>query len=131
MGKARPIVIHPEETMLSSATPVMEERMFFDRDGHWVGWGGWIRNEAGDVSGWHHHADCETFVYIIRGSLTVEFGPGGSDSIVAHAGNFVFIPPNVIHRETTGKDFDLEAFVLRAGREPEQVNVSGPGAARG
>ena len=131
MNKARPIVIHPEETTLGPETPGMERRHFFDRDGHWVGWAGWIRNEAGDVSGWHHHAANETFVYIIRGSLTLHFGPGGGENVVARAGDFFFIPSDTIHRETTSQGTDLEAFVFRVGHEPEQVNVDGPEAEGG
>jgi uncharacterized RmlC-like cupin family protein len=78
------------------------------------------------VSGWHHHAANETFVYVIRGSITVEFGSGGVESIEAHAGDFFHVPAQTIHRETTGQDADLEAFVLRIGREPEYVDVDGP-----
>jgi uncharacterized RmlC-like cupin family protein len=131
MSKPQPVVIHPEERILAATMPGMEQRLFFDREGRWAGWAGWIRNGAGDVSGWHHHATNETFVYVIRGSLTIHFGPGGGESVVARAGDFFFIPPQTIHRETTSNDADLEAFVLRVGREPEQVNVDGPESASG
>src|SRR5262245_53784511 len=124
MERSRPVVIHPHESTLSPATPGMEMRRFFDRDGRWSGFAGWIRNDKGDVSGWHHHAANETYVYVIRGSLTVEFGAG--ESVVARAGDFIFIPPHTIHRETTHTDSDLEAFVLRVGREPERIDVDGP-----
>jgi uncharacterized RmlC-like cupin family protein len=104
----------------------MELRHHVDREGRWVGWTGWIRNDAGDVSGWHHHAANDTYVYVIRGSVTVDFGPGGVERIEARAGDFFMVPSQTIHRETTGADGDLEAFVLRLGGEPEQVNVDGP-----
>jgi uncharacterized RmlC-like cupin family protein len=126
MSQARPVVIHPEEAMLGPATPGMEQRLFFDPAGRWAGWAGWIRNEAGEVSPWHHHPVSDTYVYVIRGSLTIHFGPGGAESVVARAGDFFFIPSHTIHRETTSSDTDLEAFVLRFGREPEHVNVDGP-----
>lgn len=129
MSNPRPIVIHPQERILGPATPGMEHRLFFDREGRWAGWAGWIRNEAGDVSGWHHHAANETYVYVIRGSLTIHFGHGPDEKVVARAGDFFFIPPHTIHREITSKDADLEAFVLRVGREPEQVNVDDPESA--
>jgi uncharacterized RmlC-like cupin family protein len=98
----------------------------FDPDGRWVGWTGWIRNEAGDVSGWHHHASNDTYVYVIRGSVTIEFGPGGAERIEACAGDFFLVPSQTIHRETIGANADLEAFVLRVGGEPEHVKVDGP-----
>ena len=40
-------------------------------------------------------------------------------------------PSHTIHRETTGQVADLEAFVIRVGGEPEQVNVDGPETAGG
>lgn len=123
MSRSRPFVAHPEEGMPGQPTPDTERRQSFERDGRWASW---IRNEAGDVSGWHHHAANDTYVYVSRGSLTFHFGAGGAESIEAHAGDFVIIPAQTIHRETTGQEADLEAFVIRAGGDPEHVNVDGP-----
>ncbi len=53
----------------------VQRRQLFRRDGRWADW---IRNEAGDVSGWHHHADNDTYVYVLRGSVSIDFGPGGA-----------------------------------------------------
>ena len=126
MSKPRPFVVHPEDRIPGPETPGIERRQFFDREGRWVGWAEWIRNDAGDVNDWHHHAANDTYVYIIRGSLTIDFGPAGAESVMARAGDFIFIPPQTIHRETTGRDTDLEAFVLRVGGHPEHVNADGP-----
>jgi uncharacterized RmlC-like cupin family protein len=123
MSKSRPVVAHPEEGMPGQPTPDVERRQSFERDGRWAAW---IRNEAGDVSGWHHHAANDTYVYVCRGSLTIHFGPRGAESIEARAGDFVIIPSDTVHRETTGPDADLEAFVIRAGGDPEHVNMDGP-----
>jgi mannose-6-phosphate isomerase-like protein (cupin superfamily) len=125
VSEARPVVVHPDEAVASATTPGMELRHRYDPDGRWVGWSGWIRNEAADVGGWHHHADNDTFVYVIRGSVTIESGPGGADRIEARAGDFFIVPARAIHREITG-DADLEAFVLRVGGEPEYIAVDGP-----
>ena len=126
MVDSRPVVIHPGEQTAGPTTPGLEIRHRHGPDERWVGWSGWIRNEAGDVSGWHHHADNDTFVYVIRGSITIEFGPGDADSVEARAGDFFLVPSNTVHRETTGSDADLEAIVLRLGGEPEYVSVGGP-----
>lgn len=107
--------------------PAPERRDFIDPDGRWVGWSGWIRNEAGDASDWHHHGANETYVYVSRGSVTTDFGPGGAESIDAGAGDFLIVPSHTIQRETTGQDCDVEAFIVRVGGEPEQVKVDGPG----
>jgi len=129
MRTSRPVVVHPDAD--TAQLPGMERRHFFDPDGRWVGWSGWIQNDAGDVSRWHHHAANSTHVYVIRGAVTIEFGPGGGESFVARAGDFFIIPARAIHRETTDGDADLEAFIVRIGGEPEQINVDGPDAAGG
>lgn len=118
-------VHHPDDGLPGQPTPDAERRQQWERDGRWAAW---IRNDAGDVSGWHHHAANATYVYVSRGSLTMEFGPGGAESVVARGGDFIVVPPLTIHRETTGPDADLEAFVIRIGGEPEHVNVGGPEA---
>ena len=123
MSTSRPVVAHPGDGMPGEPTPDAERRQSFERDGRWAAW---IRNDAGDVSGWHHHAANDTYVYVSRGSLTIDFGPGGAESVVARAGDFILVPSGTIHRETTGPDADLDAFVIRAGGDPEHVNVEGP-----
>jgi mannose-6-phosphate isomerase-like protein (cupin superfamily) len=119
-------VYHPDEP--GSETPDTERRQQWVRDGRWAAW---IRNHAGEVSDWHHHADNDTYVYVSRGSLTFDFGMDGAERVVARAGDFVIVPAQTIHRETTSPDADLEAFVLRIGGEPEHVNVDGPEAPGG
>jgi len=121
---SRPVVVHPNRPM--PEPPGSERRHFHEADGRWIGWAGWIRNDAGDVSGWHHHAANETHVYMIRGSVTVEFGPGGTERIVAGAGDYFVIPADTVHRELTGDDRDVEAFIVRVGGEPEEVGSDGP-----
>jgi uncharacterized RmlC-like cupin family protein len=52
-------------------------------------WAGLVRTEPGMVSGWHHHGDHETAVSVVSGSLRMEFGPSGSNSIDASPGDFL------------------------------------------
>lgn len=129
MSRSRPVVVHhPEEGAPEPAMSGTERRQLFQRDGRWADW---IRNDAGDVSGWHHHASNDTYVYVLRGSVTIDFGPGGAESVVANGGDFFIVPSHTVHRETTGQGVDLEAFVIRIGGEPEHVKLEGPEAARG
>ncbi len=132
MTASRPVVVHPEESIVGPTTPgSMELRNRLDHDGRWVGWSGWIRNEAGHVSGWHHLAANDTYVYVVRGSVTIEFGPGGAERVEGRASDLLLVPSRTIHREAAGPDADLEAFVLRVGGEPEHIDVDGPeGASR-
>ena len=126
MGNPKPVVLHPDEQVVGPTTPGLGERQRRDADGQWVGLSGWITNDAGDVSGWHHHAANDTYVYVIRGSITIEFGVGGAERIEARAGDFFIVPADTIHREATSPNGDLEAFILRVGSEPEYVGVDGP-----
>ena len=57
--------------------------------------------------------------------MTIEFGEGGTERVVAGAGDFFIVPSQTIHREVTGQDVDLEAFIVRVGGEPEHVSVDG------
>ena len=124
MIEARRITVHhPGQEVPAPAMSGPERRQQFERAGRWADW---IRNDAGDVSDWHHHAANDTYVYVSRGSVTVEFGTGGAESIVARAGDFFIVPSQTIHRETTGNGADLEAFVIRVGGQPEHVSVDGP-----
>jgi uncharacterized RmlC-like cupin family protein len=119
----RPIVVHPHEATAGLPTPGMERRQFFDLDGRWAGW---VRTDAGAAGGWHHHATNDTYVYVLAGALTVESGHGGRESVIGGPGDFMFIPAQTIHREITGADADVEAFIVRVGGAPQVVNVDGP-----
>ncbi len=76
----------------------VERQQQFERDGRWASW---IRIPSGNVTGWHHHAANETYVYVGRGSVTLEFGSGGAENAMAGAGDFFHVPPGTIHRETS------------------------------
>ena len=47
-------------------------------------WAGYVTTDAGMVSGWHHHGDYETSIYVVDGALRMESGPDGS--VVFEAG---------------------------------------------
>jgi uncharacterized RmlC-like cupin family protein len=129
MNETRSVVVHhPQGEVPAPVMSGTERRERFEREGRWADW---IRNDAGDVSDWHHHAANDTYVYVSRGSVTIEFGPGGTESVQAGAGDFFIVPSQTIHRETTDYDGDLEAFIVRVGGEPEHVTVDGPELAAG
>lgn len=121
--QTRALVVHPEEAVPGPATPGMERRQLFERTGQWAGW---IRTDPGVSSAWHHHGGNDSFIYILNGTLTIDFGPGGRESVAARAGDFIFNPAQLVHRETTGGDGPVEAFVVRVGDGPQLVNLDGP-----
>ena len=92
-------------------------------------WSGLVRTEAHTTTGWHHHADYETSIYVVHGRLRMEFGPGGSEVLEAGPGDFLHVPKNVIHREGNPGDHESQIIVVRAGQGPAVVNVEGPARA--
>jgi len=90
-------------------------------------WGGFVTTEVGMVSGWHHHGEFESAIYVLRGGMRLEFGPGGKQTLDAAPGDFVFVPRRTVHREGNPTGELCEFVVFRAGRGGEAVvNVDEP-----
>jgi uncharacterized RmlC-like cupin family protein len=78
------------------------------------------------ISGWHHHGDHESTIYVLTGSLRMEFGSGGGEAFEAHPGDFVFVGKHAVHREGNPSSEEATAVVVRAGQGEPVVNVDGP-----
>jgi uncharacterized RmlC-like cupin family protein len=89
-------------------------------------WAGLVRTEPGMASGWHHHGDYETAIYVVSGRLRMESGPGGSSVEEAEQGDFIHVPKRVIHRESNPVDQEGTLVAVRAGTGEPVVNVDGP-----
>lgn len=89
-------------------------------------WAGFVRTEPGTSSGWHHHGDYETSIYVASGQLRMEFGPGGHDVVEAIPGDFLHVPPGAIHREQNPGATESHLVVVRAGYGVPTINVAGP-----
>jgi uncharacterized RmlC-like cupin family protein len=78
------------------------------------------------TSGWHHHGEYDTAIYVMSGSLHMESGPGGVEVLEAVAGDFLLVPRGAVHRESNPGDFESQLIVTRTGFGPAVVNVDGP-----
>jgi uncharacterized RmlC-like cupin family protein len=78
------------------------------------------------VSGWHHHGEYESTIYVVSGALRMEYGPGGADVIEAGPGDFVFVARGAVHREGNPSDEVSEMVVVRSGSGEPVVNVDAP-----
>jgi uncharacterized RmlC-like cupin family protein len=78
------------------------------------------------VSGWHHHGDFETVIYVLRGALKMEFGPNGQVTVEAGPGDFVYVSKGAVHRESNPSSEPAEIIVVRAGVGESTFNVDGP-----
>jgi uncharacterized RmlC-like cupin family protein len=86
-------------------------------------WAGFATFPARASTGWHHHGGYATYAYITSGVMTVESGPGGSDVVEVHEGDFVHIPAGLIHRESVSADGAGGVVVRVGGAGATVVNV--------
>jgi uncharacterized RmlC-like cupin family protein len=91
-------------------------------------WAGFVRAKGGTTSAWHHHGDYESTIYVVAGTMRMQFGHGGADVIDAGPGDFLYVPPGAIHREVNPTDDETHLIVVRAGSGPAVINLDGPAA---
>jgi uncharacterized RmlC-like cupin family protein len=115
--------ISPADRVVGDPTPGMIREQATVVEGMWSGF---VRTEPHMTSGWHHHGDHDTSIYVVTGALRMECGPGGSVVIEAASGDFVYVPKRAIHRESNPEDEQSHLVVVRAGHGPPTVNVVGP-----
>jgi uncharacterized RmlC-like cupin family protein len=119
-------LVRPSDRVEADPTPGVIREQAIAVDGLWAGF---VRTAPGMTSGWHHHADYETSIFVAEGGLRMEFGPGGNDVVDAEPGDFVRVPKGAIHREGNPTDGESHLIVVRAGHGPATVNVDGPAPA--
>jgi uncharacterized RmlC-like cupin family protein len=89
-------------------------------------WAGLVRTDAGMTSGWHHHGDYETAIYVLSGLLRMESGIGGKDIAEAGPGDFLLVPRETVHRESNPSDEESRLIVVLSGSGEPVFNVEGP-----
>ena len=115
--------IRPEDRTEGDRTPGMAREQAVAVEGMWSGF---VRTDPHATSGWHHHGEYDTTIYVVEGDLHMECGPGGGVVVDAIAGDFVFVPRGAIHREGNPGDSESHLVVVRAGTGPAVINVDGP-----
>ncbi|MEY2477481.1 MAG: hypothetical protein QOG87_2796 [Actinomycetota bacterium] len=101
-------------------TDGMARGQAFAHDGIWAGFS---RFPGGATTGWHHHGDYATYGYITEGSMVLEYG---DEVLRIHAGDFVYIPANLVHRESVPASGGAGAVIRVGGEGPTVHNVDGP-----
>ena|ERR1700690_995410 len=117
--------VRPSELSDGPSTPGMQRRQAFATDRVWSGI---VHTDAGAFSAWHHHGDHESVIYVVSGSLRLEYGAGGTDGFDAKPGEFIYIPPYSVHREGNTTEQVASIVVTRAGSGESVINVDGPDA---
>ena len=115
--------VTPQERVEGQPTQGIMREQAVQTDGMWAGV---ARTDAGMVSGWHHHGGYESAIYVLTGSLRMEFGSDGLESFDAGPGDFVFVGKHAVHREGNPSSEEATIVVVRAGQGEAVVNVDGP-----
>jgi uncharacterized RmlC-like cupin family protein len=124
LGASQQVIrVRPAERVEGDQTPGMRREQALAVPGMWAGL---VRTEAHMTTGWHHHADYDTSIYVVSGSLRMESGRGGTHVVEALPGDFLYVPKGAIHREGNPGDQESHLVVVRAGHGPAVINVDGP-----
>jgi uncharacterized RmlC-like cupin family protein len=116
-------LVRPDDRVEADPTPGMVREQALESDGMWAGF---VRTGPNATSGWHHHGEYESTIFVVAGGLRMESGPGGTDVVEAREGDFLYIPKGAIHREGNPDDTESHIVVVRAGHGPPTINVDGP-----
>ena len=120
----RPVVRAPSDLAEppEEQTLAIRRRRAFADDDRWIGY---VETQPGEWSGWHHHGDTDTYLYVLSGGLEFEFGPA-RERLNVGRGDFAHMPPRVVHRERTAPGGTGEIVLVRLGGGPTVVNVDEP-----
>ena len=121
-GEPRVSRISPEDRRAGQMTAGMTREEAISTDGFWAGL---VTTEAGATSGWHHHGTYDTAIYVVDGVFRIQFGVGGSDAIEARSGDFLHVPPGVVHQEHNPGEEPSHVVVARSGHGEPVTNVDG------
>jgi uncharacterized RmlC-like cupin family protein len=92
-------------------------------------WLGHAQIDRGVQSGPHHHGHVESAIFILSGRARFRYGERLEHVLEASAGDYVFVPPYVVHQEINASDEEaVEAIVARNSQENVVVNVDVPEA---
>jgi uncharacterized RmlC-like cupin family protein len=122
-------VVRPHERNAATAqTPGMirEAGIAPETAGAQAIWMGFASTPVGSRGGAHHHGDCESTIYILRGRCRFFHGEGLKETIEVEAGDFLYVPPGAIHAEDNIGDEPLEFIVARNCGSMLVVNVPDP-----
>ncbi len=90
-------------------------------------WVGYVELDAGMISAAHHHGEAESVIYVISGDARFFFGPALDQVLDAHAGDFVWVPPRIVHVEMNANATEpVRTIVARSTQETLVFNVPAP-----
>ena len=90
-------------------------------------WLGYVELGPGLISAVHHHGEAESGIYIISGNARFYSGDALDQGQEAHAGDFVWVPPHLVHVEMNiSKDEPVRMVVARSTQAALTFNLPTP-----
>jgi uncharacterized RmlC-like cupin family protein len=87
-------------------------------------WGGLFTVAAGGQTAIHHHGKQDTVVYVLAGRALIRWGRHGEFEATAQAGDFVYVPAYLPHKEINlSEDAEFIWVVVRSTPQPIVVNL--------
>lgn len=94
-------------------------------------WVGFVELPPGAESAVHHHGEAESAIYVISGRARFYAGDDLSTVQDAEAGDFVWVPPHVVHVEMNRSDTEpVRMVVVRSTQKALVFNVDAPAGFR-
>ena len=75
-------------------------------------WSGHVTTPGGAVAGAHHHGDAESAIYMLSGRARFRWGARLEHERIAEPGDFIYVPPNVVHSEENMSAVEPVVFVV-------------------
>lgn len=124
MTESKVAVFRPGEGSMQTAQTagIQREELVSNPDA----WVGMAYTQPGFTSGWHHHGDYDTYVFLVSGEVKFEFGRDGEESCVVKTGEVAHIPKNTVHRESNPGSGEQVIFLVRVGKGAPVFNVDKP-----
>lgn len=90
-------------------------------------WLGYVELGPGLISAVHHHGEAESGIYIISGNAKFYSGDALDEGQEAQAGDFVWVPPHVVHVEMNlSADEPVRMVVARSTQAALTFNLPTP-----
>jgi len=122
-------VVSPSDRAADVASGAMRREAAVSKD--LVGaerlWMGYVELDGGMISAVHHHGEAESVIYLISGEARFFSGPSLERGHVARAGDFIWVPPHVVHVEMNASATErIRMVVARSTQETLVFNVPAP-----
>ncbi len=118
-------VIQPQDRVLDTASGGMRREAAISRAqvGAERVWAGYVELAPSEMSAAHHHGEAESAIYVISGRARFVVEGAVHD---AGPGDFIWVPPHVVHVEANAGAEPVRMVVARSTQETLVFNVEMP-----